>query len=62
MHVVFGIILGILLTIGLAYFVDSRRPGDGRPLVNWDEVNIRVRNISAAVQSAWGRLTKREKN
>jgi hypothetical protein len=62
MHVLFGIILGILLTIGLAYLVDSRSPGEGRRLVNWDEVNARARNISAAAQSAWNRLTKREKN
>lgn len=62
MRVVLGIILGFFLTVGIAYVADSGRHAacpatvEGRPLVNWDEVNVRFKNISAAVEAAWDRL------
>jgi hypothetical protein len=63
MRVVLGIILGVLLTILVAYVADSGRApvcpagGVGCPLVNWDEANLRFKNADAAVRSAWDRLT-----
>ncbi len=63
MRVLLGFILGILLTILVAYVADEGRApvcpagGVGCPLVNWDEANLRFRKIEAALQSAWYHLT-----
>lgn len=68
MRLILGIILGVLLTTGVAYIADyGRRPvcpagGVGCPLVNWDEANSRFDSISAGVQSAWHRLIGRERD
>ncbi|MGB8276553.1 MAG: hypothetical protein WCF20_01255 [Methylovirgula sp.] len=63
MRVFLGIILGFFLTLGLAYVADNGRhavcpAAEGRPLVNWDEVNLRFKDISAAVEAGWHKLTK----
>jgi hypothetical protein len=63
MRVFLGVILGVLLTILVAYMLDAGRPavcpagGVGCPLVNWDEANTRFRNLETALQSAWYHLT-----
>ena len=59
----FGIILGIVLTIGAAYVSDSIRNTSGaegtaeRPVVNWDVVNHGIKALSSTVQDGWARLT-----
>jgi len=63
MRLIFGIILGVLLTIGGAYISDSLRPADGpdgaivKPMVNWDVVQEKFKAVSAAAQTSWSRLT-----
>lgn len=63
MRIVLGIVLGVLLTILVAYVLDAGRApvcpagGVGCPLVNWDEANTRFKTIENALQSAWYRLT-----
>jgi hypothetical protein len=63
MRVFFGIIIGVLLTILVAYVLDAGRApvcpagGVGCPLVNWDEANTRFKNMEGALQSAWYHLT-----
>jgi hypothetical protein len=63
MRVFLGIVLGVLLTILVAYVLDAGRPpvckegGIGCPLVNWDEANTRFKNMQNALQSAWYHLT-----
>jgi hypothetical protein len=63
MRLVLGIILGVLLTIGVAYVSDSGRAavcqagGVGCPLVNWDEANTRYKNAETSIRGAWDRLT-----
>jgi hypothetical protein len=62
MRVFLGIILGFFLTIGLAYVADTGQhavcpAADGRPLVNWDEANLRLKEISTATQAAWHKLS-----
>jgi hypothetical protein len=63
MRIVLGIIIGILLTILVAYVADAgRQPvcpagGAGCPIVNWDEANSRFLKMEAGVRSAWYRLT-----
>jgi len=57
-----GIILGILLTIGVAFVLDAARPASGpdgaevKPMVNWDVVQEKCRTASTAVQEGWNRL------
>ena len=65
MRLMLGIVLGFFLTVGLAYVADTGRHAAcsptvaGRPLVNWDEVNLRLRNISASLEADWNRLRGR---
>jgi hypothetical protein len=68
MRMFFGIIVGIILTIGAAYLYDSIRSTggaegiDARPLVNWDVVNHKVKALSSTVQNGWARLTGHAKD
>jgi hypothetical protein len=58
-----GLILGILLTIGVTFVLDSARPATGpdgsevKPIVNWEVVQEKCRNASTAIQEGWSRLT-----
>ncbi len=68
MRMFFGIIIGIVLTIGAAYVTDSIRNTSGaegtaeRPVVNWDVVNHGIKAISSTVQGGWARLTGHPKD
>lgn len=68
MRMFFGIILGIILTIGAAYVSDSIRNTSGaegtfeRPVVNWDVVNHGIKVLSSTVQDSWARLTGHAKD
>jgi hypothetical protein len=63
MRMFFGIILGIILTIGAAYVYDSVRNTSGgegtfdRPVVNWDVLSHSVKGLTSTVQDGWARLT-----
>jgi hypothetical protein len=62
MRVVLGIVLGFFLTIGITYIADSGRHAacpavEGRPLVNWDEVDLRLGQLGATIERGWHRLT-----
>ena len=58
-----GLIVGIILTIGVAYVTDAlgSAPGpDGKAaprMVNWDVVSDNMRGLSTEVQDGWARLT-----
>jgi hypothetical protein len=68
MRMFFGIILGIVLTIGAAYVADSVRNTSGgegtfdRPIVNWDVLGHSVKSLTSTVQDGWARLTGRPKD
>ena len=68
MRMFFGIILGILLTIGSVYVFDSMRKSGGpdgsgeRPVVNWDVVERGVKALSSSLQEGWSRLSGRGKD
>ena len=69
MRLLFGMVLGAALTVGLAYVHDSMYaplpssspPGtsEPRPMVNWDVVNTITHRVSAAARTQWERLTAR---
>lgn len=61
MRVLFGIILGAVLTVGAAYLYDSHNALTGqasvqRPLVNWDVVNVKWDRLTARARAEWVRL------
>ena len=57
MRLIFGIILGALLTVGGAYVVDSNSGTEAKPMVNWDVVSKNVETLSTKVKQGWARLT-----
>jgi hypothetical protein len=65
MRVLFGIILGAVLTIGGAYLYDSHNALNAanapasmqRPMVNWDIVNNNWQHLTEKARSEWNRLT-----
>ena len=70
MRVLFGIILGALLTVGVAFIADSwnERPAptttgsatavaEHRPMVNWDVVGENMRIARDRVQETFSRLS-----
>ena len=69
MRLLFGMILGAALTVGLAYVHDSMYAprsfaappptSEPRPMVNWDVVNDVAQRLSAAARAQWERLTAR---
>jgi hypothetical protein len=67
MRMFFGIIIGIVLTIGAAYIYDSVRNTSGgegsfdRPVVNWDVLGHSMKSLTSAVQGGFARLTGKSK-
>jgi hypothetical protein len=66
MRFLFGIIVGALLTIGVAYLHDTATAGSlngpagvEARMVNWDVVNRNVAALSQGVRQDWDRLTER---
>ncbi len=62
MRLILGIILGFFLTVGVTYIADSGRhmecpAAQERPIVNWNEVNLRLQELSNTLQTGWHRLT-----
>jgi len=64
MRVLFGIILGAVLTVGGAYLYDSHNAATAaaapaslqRPLVNWDVVGTKWQQFSERARAEWSRL------
>ena len=62
MRLLFGVILGALLTVGGAYVYDStHEPATTstvaqRPLVNWDVVAVKWNGLTTRARSEWTRL------
>lgn len=50
---IFGIILGVFLTIGFAYAYDASTK---RPMVNWDVVSENWHGWSLQVRNTWHKL------
>jgi hypothetical protein len=68
MRVFLGMILGALLTIGVAYYSDSMRTSsvasgptaaENRPMVNWDVVQSNWDVVKQRAQSGWAELRAR---
>ena len=67
MRVLFGIILGGILTVGGAYLYDSHQALEAanapasvqRPMVNWDVVDAKWQRLSERARSEWVRVAGR---
>ena len=68
MRVLFGIIIGVGLTVGVAFVhdswaasqtVDQRAPTvtDQRAMVNWEVVGDNLRRVSQKAREAWSTLS-----
>ena len=62
MRLILGMILGIALTVGVAYVSDTAiKPGaagiDSRPMVTWDVVGPNVDSVMATIKQGWTKLT-----
>lgn len=69
MRVLFGIILGVALTVSVAFISDSLATGPAtttgsdsatvahRPMVNWDVVGDNMRIAQERVRAAWMKLS-----
>lgn len=64
MRFIFGVIIGVLITVGYAWVHDSSattdmvgRTGENARMVNWDVVNRDVNGLSEQVRTGWDRLT-----
>jgi len=69
MRLLFGIVLGVMLTVGVAFIVDSAATGPGvttgsgsatvdhRKMVNWDVVGDNVRLARERANEVWARIS-----
>jgi hypothetical protein len=69
MRVLFGIVLGVALTVSVAFISDSLATGPAtttgtgsttvthRPMVNWDVVGDNMRVAQERVREAWMKLS-----
>ena len=64
MNLLFGIILGVLLTIGTAFMADAFTTSDvtaencSRQIVNWDIVKERLHETTTSIATGWDRLKR----
>lgn len=66
MRLLLGIILGVALTIAGTYIYDSNHGGVAsndvtitteRPMVNWDVVSVKWRDLREGAKHQWDRVT-----
>jgi hypothetical protein len=59
MRLLFGMIIGALLTIGGAYVADSRAdPLQGGRMVNWNVVGQKVNDLTFDLRRVWDNFTR----
>jgi hypothetical protein len=57
MRLLFGMILGCLLTIGGAYIVDTAAPpSPGARMVNWDVVGKNIEGLTNLAREGWKKV------
>jgi len=74
MRVLFGMVLGALLIVSVAFIADSSSTGSSattgsatgtvvhRPMVNWDVVGQNLRIVRERAQQGWDRLSQKIAN
>jgi hypothetical protein len=61
MRLLFGIVLGAVLTVGAAYYHDTScatpsAPAPARPIVNWDVAGSVANSATRAIRTEFNRL------
>ncbi len=62
MNLLLGIVLGVLLTIGTAFFADAFTTAEvtsetcSKQIVNWDIAKERLHETTASIETGWNRL------
>ena len=56
MRFIFGLIIGVLLTVGGAYVADSMSGAAAKPMVNWDVVQKNLDNVTALAREGWKKI------
>lgn len=56
MRFIFGLIIGVLLTVGGAYVADSMSGAAAKPMVNWDVVQKNLDNVTALAREGWRKI------
>jgi len=62
MNLLLGIIVGVLLTIGMAFMADAFVTSDvttencSKQIVNWDIAKERLHETTASIETGWSRL------
>ena len=62
MNFLFGIVVGILLTIGTAFMADAFVTSDvtadtcSKQIVNWDIAKERLHETTASIETGWNRV------
>jgi hypothetical protein len=62
MNLLFGIVVGILLTIGTAFMADAFATSDvttetcSKQIVNWDIAKERLHETTASIETGWNRV------
>ncbi len=69
MRFLLGVIVGAILTIGVAYLSDASASGSSdataqtsveqRPMVNWDVVRTKWHGLTVDVHNTWNKLAGR---
>jgi hypothetical protein len=69
MRFLLGIVVGVILTIGVAYLSDASRTGPSnaaaqtsvqqRPMVNWDVASGNWQSLSLGLRNTWNKLAVR---
>jgi hypothetical protein len=57
MRLIFGVIIGCLLTIGGAYVIDTVSPAGGKQMVNWDVVATNFDSVTTLAREGWKKIT-----
>ena len=57
MRLIFGIIIGFVLTVGGAYVADKTAPAGDQPMVNWDVVSKNVNTLTGLARDGWKKIT-----
>ncbi|MFO1099433.1 MAG: hypothetical protein U1E81_14510 [Xanthobacteraceae bacterium] len=58
MRVIFAFLLGVAVTVGVAFVRDATTPSSAQPFVNWDVVSASTRGAVDSVRAQWERLRK----
>jgi len=58
MRLIFGIIIGCLLTVGGAYVIDGASSAGAKQMVNWDVVTTKLGSVNALARASWKKIAE----